>query len=78
MIFEIRFHIDITEKDPELRADLLERDAAYVDKHFSDVWKVIGTNEELIIVEAGEELDALIRNRPLFPHARVEVRPLRR
>ena len=76
MMFEVRFRFHVTEPDPELRADLLERDAAYVEKHFSDRWRVLGADEELILIEAGDELDSLLKNRPLYPYSQVEVRPL--
>ncbi|GAB3944981.1 muconolactone Delta-isomerase family protein [Corynebacterium tapiri] len=77
MFFHIRTEVDLPPLDPEVRADLLERDRAY-----TAGWTLthaVGANIEFALIDApdAEALHALLNSRPVAAYARTEVTAVR-
>jgi muconolactone D-isomerase len=71
--------------DPEVRADLLEREAAYSgsfqrDGRWVELWRVVGeyANYSLLDVAGNDELHEILSGLPLYPYMKIHVTPLTR
>lgn len=83
--FHCRIRIDLPAgMDPEVRADLLERDRLHLaglrdTGVLAHDWRAVGERTEFLVLESSDpgELHEVLVGRPLFPYLRVEVTALR-
>lgn len=69
--------------DPEVRADLLQRDRNYVADHLAEqsatVHRAVGAQVDFMLIDVPDaaSLDSLLSQRPVARYARVDVTALR-
>lgn len=83
--FHCRIRIELPPgMDPEVRADLLERDRLHIaglreNGPLLHEWRAAGERLEFLVLESADsgELHELLAGRPLFPFLQAEVTALR-
>ncbi len=69
--------------DPEARADLMAREAAYSrsfqrDGRWVELWRVVGeyANYSVLDVASNDELHEILSGLPMYPYMQIHVTPL--
>lgn len=79
-MFHVRTEAHIPlDLDPEVRADLLQRDRDHLAEQGSTIYRAVGADLDFRFVDAPDvaSLDALLMQRPVARYARVDVTALK-
>ena len=86
MLFHVTMDVDLPhDLDPEVRADLLSREAEYSGRLqtqgvWRELWRVVGRYSNISIIDASsnDELHEILSGLPLYPFMDIHVTALAR